>query len=270
MLIIGDADSGKTSLAASLASDLASEFKTALVDSDLGQSRIGPPTTVAWGIVPSGDFSWDKIRPADFYFVGSTSAVGFLLPTLVGVKKMTDLAQKAAQKIIIDTSGLVRGPGIALKQHKIELIEPDLVIALQHENELEPILTAYKGSASPVIFRLSVPETVKKKSVEERTRWRENNFRRHFQKATKQEIFWVNLAIKNLPLNEKYLADQPKWRLVCLTDQRGRHLALGLIAGINKKQKKYTLLTPLKNMRPVSGLIFSRSLITPDGKQLRR
>ena len=58
-LILGAADTGKTTLAAALAKHAASSQPVGIIDADIGQSHIGPPATVGWALVknPEIDFS---------------------------------------------------------------------------------------------------------------------------------------------------------------------------------------------------------------------
>ena len=54
-VVIGASDAGKTTLIAALASELASRGEpVGVVDSDVGQSEIGPPATVGLGRSPRG------------------------------------------------------------------------------------------------------------------------------------------------------------------------------------------------------------------------
>ena len=50
-LILGAADTGKTTLAAALATYAAKSGPVGIIDADIGQSRIGPPTTVGWALI---------------------------------------------------------------------------------------------------------------------------------------------------------------------------------------------------------------------------
>ena len=81
-VIVGAGDTGKSTLAAQLASALTARgARVAVVDADVGQSEIGPPTTVGLGAV-TGPLT--RLRDADLIaleFVGDTSPVRRIGPT---------------------------------------------------------------------------------------------------------------------------------------------------------------------------------------------
>ena len=139
ILILGATDTGKTTLTKYLANGLLRRGRSvSLVDADVGQSDIGPPTTIAIASPKEPFYKFSTLSPVGIYFIGSISPVGHLLPMLVGTKLMVEQAK--TQHVLIDTTGLISGLGKALKAHKIELLDPDLILALQREEELEPIL----------------------------------------------------------------------------------------------------------------------------------
>lgn len=72
-------------------------------------------------------------------------------------RKWAERAKEETDSCFIDSSGDLRR---WLKLSEIEILKPDLVIALQRESELEPILEDL-GSQ---ILRLPVPEEAKRKS----------------------------------------------------------------------------------------------------------
>jgi polynucleotide 5'-kinase involved in rRNA processing len=49
-LFLGGTDAGKMTLVAALARRLAGEHEVAVLDADIGQSHIGPPTTIGWAL----------------------------------------------------------------------------------------------------------------------------------------------------------------------------------------------------------------------------
>ncbi|HAV42591.1 TPA: polyhydroxyalkanoate depolymerase, partial [bacterium] len=109
IIVIGAVDTGKTTLVTYLANKAAEGGKVVgIVDADIGQSDIGPPTTIGLGMIKEPVEDLRKITPADLYFVGSLSPKGHLLPMVVGTRRMVEHAfQLGAQKVIIDTTGLI-------------------------------------------------------------------------------------------------------------------------------------------------------------------
>lgn len=123
---------------------------------------------------------------------------------ITGSKIIVDLAQQASDKVIIDTSGFIsEGSGWVLKENKIELLRPDVILALQHQRELEPILLSFKGRIKPKIFRLSVPPAIKIKTPEARTAFRERQFRNYFKGARNVEISWEKIGLRNTILGKQ-------------------------------------------------------------------
>lgn len=185
-LVIGETDSGKTSFTTYLASSLADRgFAVAVVDADLGQSDIGPPTTIGLGRIrgPVGRLSEAEV--VGLYFVGSTSPQGHLLPTVLGTRLMVDRARRLGfERIVVDTSGLVQGElGRLLKQHKIDLVDPDLVFCLQRNGECEHILRPYDAGPRPAVLRLACSPATRRRSPEERRQHRERSLQEYFAGA---------------------------------------------------------------------------------------
>jgi polynucleotide 5'-hydroxyl-kinase GRC3/NOL9 len=177
-LIIGETDTGKTSFTTFLAATLLARGRTVgVVDADLGQSDIGPPTTVGLGRLRAPVERLGDAEVVGLYFVGSTSPQGHLLPTVLGTRLM---AQKALSlgfdHVLVDTSGLIQGDmGRLLKQHKIDLVDPDLVLCLQRNGECEHILRPYASGGRPAILRLASYGATRRRSQEERRQHRERS-----------------------------------------------------------------------------------------------
>jgi polynucleotide 5'-hydroxyl-kinase GRC3/NOL9 len=177
-LVIGETDTGKTSFTAYLATALFERgLSVGVVDADLGQSDIGPPTTVGLGRVRGALERLSDAEVVGLHFVGSTSPQGHLLPTVMGTRRMVDKARcLGLDRVIVDTSGLVQGDlGRVLKQHKIDLVDPDLVLCLQRNAECEHILRPYDGGPRPVLVRLGSTGTARRRSPEERRQYRERS-----------------------------------------------------------------------------------------------
>ena len=186
ILIIGETDTGKTSFTTFLANSLVErKLKVGVVDADLGQSDIGPPTTIGLGLVSQPIDRLGEAEVVGLYFVGSTSPQGHLLPTVIGTKKMVEKALAlGVDRVLVDSSGLIQGElGRNLKQHKIELIDPDLLLCLQRGGESEHILRPYGQGRRPEILRLAPGPTGRKRSQEERRQHRERTLQAYFHGA---------------------------------------------------------------------------------------
>jgi polynucleotide 5'-hydroxyl-kinase GRC3/NOL9 len=185
VMLVGGLDSGKTTLGRSLArSGLLAGHTVAFIDADLGQKTVGPPACVGLRIL-RGESDLEPgagLEPDAISFVGATSPQGQLLPLVVGTGILLDQAHDAgADLVVVDTSGLVSGVyGQILKYHKVERLQPDVVIGLQRGEELDPILGIIRRFFATDVVTLPVPGEVRSTSVEERASRREEAMRHYF------------------------------------------------------------------------------------------
>jgi len=185
VMVLGARDVGKTTFATLLANrQLAHGIRTAIVDADVGQSEIGPPTTIGMGLVEVPVPTLHAVVPRAIYFVGSNTPRGRMLETVNGVRAMVAKAQEAgAESVIVDTTGFVTGAAARrLKCAKVEAVRPQFVVAIQRKDELDHILRPMERRNLRLI-RLPVPETVMVKSPEMRQQRRVMRFFRYFQDA---------------------------------------------------------------------------------------
>jgi polynucleotide 5'-hydroxyl-kinase GRC3/NOL9 len=190
-VVIGEVDLGKTTLVARLASALyARGLPVGVLDADVGQSEVGPPTTVALGRVGRRLTRLADAERVALRFVGATSAVRDQLATVVGVARLAARGRAVGlAHLIVDTSGLVRGDlGLRLKQAKIDALDPDLVLAIDRDGECEPILAPYRRAGRPRIVRVTATAATRTRSPDERRRHRERTLAAHFAGARRVEI----------------------------------------------------------------------------------
>lgn len=194
-IVIGKIDSGKSTLCKYLIHKwTALRIRVGYVDSDIGQSTLGPPTSVSLKLFSSPPSLNDYSNPTDMHFVGNTSPEGFLLQTLRAVKTMVDKShQRRAEITLVDTTGFIEGPvARILKLHKIEMLRPEWIIALQTENEMEHLLMGYEKMGWQVI-RLACSKQVITRSQAERQKYRNEKFKAYFKSAKT-----VNCSIHNV------------------------------------------------------------------------
>lgn len=164
-LFLGATDVGKTTLIREVHEQVGGE----IVDGDVGQSWIGPPSIVSLG-TPQGMQAG--------YFVGDVSPRWSFSHVTAGIALM---AQRAERPCLIDTDGYIGdGAARAYKTELINIIRPDLLVLVQRREELDYYkLYTQKGIA---VVELCV-EHESEKTREQRVRAREKAFRDYFQAA---------------------------------------------------------------------------------------
>ncbi len=188
ILVIGSTDVGKSTFCRFLVEEGVSQgLQVGFVDADVGQSQIGPPTTIGFKLFSELP-NWLDTTAEDLYFVGSTSPERHLLQCITGVRLMVDVAlATGADVVIIDTTGYVEGSGaIALKQHKIELVRPSVLVCIQRFYELDPIVAGFDACDFMQVHHLSPPQTVTSKTNEFRRKHREASFNHYFSETVEE------------------------------------------------------------------------------------
>ena len=265
-LILGATDTGKSTLARFLISQLCRRgLRVGLIDADIGQSFLGPPTTIGFSVFRS-DPDWEAVlsRP-EIFFVGSTTPEGHFSLFLMGIERMLKKALSSeADVTLIDTTGFVSGEGgRELKRRKIDLVSPQWILALQRSDELEPILKREEGGAAFRIFRLPLSNQVRARSMEERRAYRTERFEAYFSRGLIREMNLDDLQIEGEVLDPEGQPLPFSWALkingllIGLKDSRDETLALGLIKGVSQDEKRLRVLTPLEDLQAVRSLQLS-------------
>lgn len=205
VMIIGAVDTGKSGFTLFLTNKLiANGMRVAIVDTDVGQSDIGPPGTISMTILIKQIPSFLDAKLVDAYFIGDKTPIGHLLPIVVGAQKMVRKAQDlGANAIIINTSGLTKGGvAMALRYHMIEAINPNILIALQQNNESEHLLRPHSDIIK--IIRLKTPKHILKRSKEERGDFRSFKLTKYLLNSRiitldLNNIILLNTLIKQMP-----------------------------------------------------------------------
>ena len=200
-LILGTSDTGKTFLTARLAAALAARGeRVAVVDADVGQSEIGPPTTVGLGRVSRALARLGDAEVWALEFVGDTSPVRYIRETAEATGRLVRRALDAGfERVLVDTGGLVEGPlGLALKRAKVRAADPDLVLVLQRREESEPIARALESAARPRVLRLAPSPAVVRRTATRRREHRERALREYLARATT-----LTLPTERVPLRDR-------------------------------------------------------------------
>lgn len=232
VVLVGGLDTGKTSLSRNvLTAAVEAGRPAALLDADVGQKTVGPPATVTLKMVRSAaDLEPRSLAVADeMSFVGSTSAQGHLLPVVAGVAGLHRRAKdEGADLVVVDTSGLVSGiTGQVLKYHKVELLQPDLVVGLQRGEELLPLLGVIQRFFPTQVVPLGVHPDVVPTTVDRRADNRERAMRAYFSGELHRFRVKPTVFMPALPP----LFDVPKLHrmLVGLSNGAGAYTGLGYL-----------------------------------------
>jgi len=236
--VVGSTDSGKTTLCRYLVGEAAACMRTAYVDCDTGQSRLGPPTTEGMALYP------DPSKPF-LRFVGSTSPGGHFIQTLTGAKRLVEKAGECgARTTVIDSPGLVAGGvGIEFQFQMIDLLRPTRIVALQRGRELERLLANFARHPGIVIHRLPVSPAVVTRPAAGRRRYREEQFASYFADAKSQEVSLRRLGLQGrVPdmRNPRGAAG----RLVSLNDAENFVLALGIVENLDSRERLLEVVAP--------------------------
>jgi polynucleotide 5'-hydroxyl-kinase GRC3/NOL9 len=187
IFMLGGVDVGKTYAVTSIANVFfAQGLKVAVVDTDVGQSDIGPPCCIGMGIQEKELRTLSEVPVHSLYFVGTTSPN---LCTHDCVKGAAAAVQKAkelgADVIIVDSTGWIEGEDAKrFKLYEIKAITPTLVIAIEREERLGHILT----DLNMKVIKLPVSSEVRRRSRDERKALREEAYNRYFRTA-KSRVF---------------------------------------------------------------------------------
>jgi polynucleotide 5'-hydroxyl-kinase GRC3/NOL9 len=153
--------------------------------------------------------------------------------------------------------------GRELKSRKIDLVSPRFILALQKDEELEPILEPYRKNPFHQIHRLPLSKQVRTKSAEERRMNRTNKFRDYFKYSAVQELVIEGVQIEGEVLDPDGAPLPLDWALkvnsllVGLKDERDETLALGLTKHYFEEKKMLRLSTPLREIQRVKTIQLS-------------
>lgn len=274
-LILGGSDSGKTTLLKYLIEQLSDRGKSvAVVDADLGQSSLGPPTAISGRILESPPDSLESLDPQEMFFVGATSPAGHLLSTVVGTKKLVEWAvSSSAPFVLVDTTGMVQGDEASyFKFHKIDLLRPRHLLVLQRSGELECLIRPFADRKSLKIYRLPVSPLARSRTQQERRAYREKRFRDYFRKGSvcllpTTELSFVNQRLSYLVRHRGHL---PRYLLVGFNDSENRTLALGIVQAFDVQAQEIFVHTPLTDPTSVRSIRLGSLRVDLSGKELGR
>ena len=195
VMVLGGMDSGKTSFCTFLVNEaVMNKRKTCIVDADLGQSDVGPPSTVGFTYVTEPVKDLFDIDAQGAVFVGCTSPSGALNKLDEALTQLKNrLTEEGVELLVINTDGWVEGEeASAYKVQIAKKVEPTAVVGLQRGEELSPILDALEGVK---VFAIESPQLSQPRSREKRKLLRELSYKKYMKGAKIQSfsLGWINV-----------------------------------------------------------------------------
>ena len=232
-VILGDVDSGKSTLCTYLANtSLDHRVQTSIIDGDVGQADIGPPTTTSSSTITNHIINLQELRPERSYFVGDTSPSSVPDKLVESIVRLKDKISAGSEITILNTDGWVREDEAV--GHKLELLNslrPDLVLALSLDRELDHILESQKRPT----LRLEASSFARTRTREERKKAREEGYRRFLKNPQHLDLRLNTIKLRMFNAPKQQRLDQTtthRGTITGLLDENGELLAIGRIERI--------------------------------------
>jgi polynucleotide 5'-hydroxyl-kinase GRC3/NOL9 len=240
-VILGGADCGKSSLTTYLLNRLIDgKNRVAVIDGDLGQSDIGPSATVGYGVTSKCVPELYNLRLRNAFFIGVTSPMLAISRIIEGLTAMkAEVSGGEADFVLVNTDGMVSGDvAVRYKTDLIKALKPDVVVALQLQDELSPLIASLETNIIVVepSFALKQRSSQTRKSLREMTyiRFLKNAKMQCYPKS--QVIIEPRGAIPKKQEHEKGL-------IVGLCGHGGKFLGIGVLREVNDLRKTLKIKT---------------------------
>jgi polynucleotide 5'-hydroxyl-kinase GRC3/NOL9 len=233
VMVIGATDVGKSTLSTYLTNRLFGlGIESTVVDGDIGQADIGPPTTIGHAVPTGYVSSLVDLKPDGIIFTGHTTPSQVETKLIEGIRRLSDRNHQSLT--IINTDGWVLDPeAVIYKIRMIEAIQPDLILGISTSTELQPILSGARGMS----LRIEAPQNVLPRSRSDRREIRTAGYRRFLAGATTRTYALDNIRLK-LPKSAQSIEAATtldlKNLIVGLLDADGYLLQIGVLLGFER------------------------------------
>jgi len=213
-IVVGASDVGKSTLCTYLVNKLVQDGQSvSVVDADIGQTDLGPPTTIAHAVATQPITSLQELPVDRRLFIGDISPSGVEQRLIGNIQRLSNGDEKSLT--IVNTDGWIAD--LAAILYKINLlteVKPDLVLGVAYSNELESIL----GSARFHSLKIDASKEILERSRVDRRGIRTEGYRRFLEGATARTI-----DLKKTQLS------RPPHRAEIMNDRALRNLIVGIL-----------------------------------------
>ena len=200
-MVLGAVDSGKTSFCTYLINKILQEKRrVAILDGDLGQSDIGPPSTVAYTFVTKPITDLFNLQAKNAFFVGETSPSGAASKVIEGLASLEkEILANDPEFVIVNTDGWIEGEcAVNYKVQLVDGLKSDVIFCIQQKDELAPLLNALEKLKKVVV---ESPPAIRQRDTEKRRSLRELGYIKYLRNAKVQSLSLSWLKIEG---NEQF------------------------------------------------------------------
>jgi polynucleotide 5'-hydroxyl-kinase GRC3/NOL9 len=191
VIILGPTDVGKSTLCVYLANKLYECGRNLrIIDADIGQTDLGPPTTIGRAVLTQSIASLQDLNPDRRLFIGHISPDTVKRKLINGIQSLSPKSEKSLT--IINTDGWITDvDAIAYKMDLVAEVNPDLILGLAFANELQPILAAVHTHS----MKIDPAKAVLERSSIDRRSIRTDGYRRFLEGAVTSRIGLGNVQL---------------------------------------------------------------------------
>ncbi|HYB83815.1 MAG TPA: Clp1/GlmU family protein [archaeon] len=230
-VILGPPDVGKSTLCVYLVNKLLQSGLTLrVIDADIGQADMGPPTTIGSAVPTRPIISLQELRPDRRLFIGTISPSGVEQKLISGIQRL--MATGSKMLTIINTDGWVSDfAAILYKINLLTQLQPDLVLGLTYSNEIEPILGGVRFHS----MKVAAAKDALERSRVDRRFIRADAYRRSLEGAITRRVSLEVPLILPAGLRQVSRSDRRVLNnlIVGILDEEGYLAQIGILMGID-------------------------------------
>ncbi len=252
-MFIGRVDSGKSSTVVfTINRIVGSGSAVSIIDSDVGQSDLGPPGVISSKDVGKPVIHTKLLEPDFMYFIGDKTPSGHFLPMVKGL--LEALNRSRSDTVLINTTGFVDGGAArALKRFKVEFLDPDIVVLIEkEEGDLNHIAKTIPKDVKVLKVRSPVGDLAKSRNY--RIAVRRALLRRYLSGAATRKFDLREIELMNtflmtgkakdeyIPFLERILGARVHWMeespdmLIAITESEVDRRKIAMLSGLLNKE----------------------------------
>ena len=253
VVVIGDVDSGKSSLCTFLANEAIKRgLKVGIIDADVGQADLGPPTTITSSMAERPILDLQQLKPETSFFIGDTSPSSVPEKLIHFLVRLKDDLVSSSDIVLVNTDGWIADTLAA--RHKLRLLSetsPALILGLDKGGELDPILQLATGT----ILKLESSSFAKTRTKEDRKKARDASYKRFLNGSKLLKIGLGKVKLR--------MFDQPQQTLFA-----GSKDFRGLITGLLNADDSLDSIGRVKEFHGGTALVETHAQETPNVLEL--